>query len=547
MRLTKHGICIIFLCAVFSIRLSAKQFFVDPKTGDIENNGSYDNPWSTLEEVFKAGKIASSYKRTEKITQNLNTAEPSDTSIVQPGDTIVLREGIHGEINAQNYHNSDYITIMAASNHSPRLVRISFDNCSKWILRGVQISASFSQHYKKQTLIYLSKKSFQCIIEHCTAFSVTDISSWSKEDWNSKSCNGIEIWGQDNNVVYNTFRNVNFAITCAGNDNLVSHNNVINFSGDGIRGLGNSCIYQYNTIKNSYAVNSNHDDGFQSWSVGEDGKVGTGVVKDVVLRGNIIINYEDPNQPHKGQLQGIGCFDGMFENWIVENNVVCVDHYHGISLYGATKCVIVNNTVVDIEAQRPGDTWVMIENHKNGTASKECIVKNNLCTALNIKSHDVEKTHNIIVGKYDDFFIGFSRYDFHLKKGCAAVDAGDSANAPSIDIEGTARPNGNGCDVGAYEWCETAIQSQSQTPINPMTCLCNIVYQPTQKAIMITLRNAVKNAKVIVMTSAGKRIHTVSNIQSNHTIINTDKLSRGMYFFHIVNDLQRYSKPVVIY
>ena len=46
----------------------------------------------------------------------------------------------------------------------------------------------------------------------------------------------------------------------------------------------------------------------------------------MVLRGNTIINYEDPGQPHRGTLQGIGCFDGMFVDWVIENNVVIVDH-----------------------------------------------------------------------------------------------------------------------------------------------------------------------------------------------------------------------------
>jgi hypothetical protein len=41
------------------------------------------------------------------------------------------------------------------------------------------------------------------------------------------------------------------------------------------------------------------------------GGVGTGVVRDVVLRGNTIINFENPDQPMKSALQGIGLFDGM--------------------------------------------------------------------------------------------------------------------------------------------------------------------------------------------------------------------------------------------
>jgi hypothetical protein len=119
-----------------------------------------------------------------------------------------------------------------------------------------------------------------------------------------------------------------------------------------MRGFGDHTTFQYNTIKNSYAVNGNHDDGFQSWSSGAGG-VGTGEVVGIVLRGNTFINYEDPNQPHRGAMQGIGCFDGMYVDWVIENNVIIVDHWHGISFNGVRNTRIVNNTVLDPNGKSP--------------------------------------------------------------------------------------------------------------------------------------------------------------------------------------------------
>ncbi len=46
-------------------------------------------------------------------------------------------------------------------------------------------------------------------------------------------------------------------------------------------------------------------------------------------------------------MQGIFGKDGMFEDFVIENNAVIVDHWHGISLYRTTNCRIINNTVVD--------------------------------------------------------------------------------------------------------------------------------------------------------------------------------------------------------
>lgn len=41
--------------------------------------------------------------------------------------------------------------------------------------------------------------------------------------------------------------------------------------------------------------------------------------------------------------------------------------------------------------------------------------------------------------------------DYHLRTGSPAIDAGTSSGAPSIDLDGVSRPQGNGIDIGAYE------------------------------------------------------------------------------------------------
>ncbi|MBF0227250.1 MAG: hypothetical protein HQK76_17530 [Desulfobacterales bacterium] len=220
-----------------------------------------------------------------------------------------------------------------------------------------------------------------------------------------------------------------------------------------MRGLGNYSTFQYNTIKNCYAVNANHDDGFQSWSTGLDGQVGTGTVIGIILRGNTIINYEDPNQKFLGDLQGIGCFDGMFEDWIIENNVIFTNHWHGITLSGAINCRIVNNTVIDINSEAPGPAWLRISNHKNGTPSRDCLIRNNLTTYISTDT-GVQIDHNIIISfeDYNNFFKNYSKMDFNLKPNCSAIDTGIGDLAPSIDRDKKDRPAKKGWDIGAYEY-----------------------------------------------------------------------------------------------
>jgi parallel beta-helix repeat protein len=248
----------------------------------------------------------------------------------------------------------------------------------------------------------------------------------------------------------NRLLNVNFGISVEASDSLISGNLVENFAGDGLRGLGNHCTFQYNTVKNCYKVNANHDDGFQSWSTGPNG-VGSGEVVGVVLRGNTIINYDDPNQPYRGTLQGIGCFDGTFVDWVIENNVIITDHWHGITLGGARNCLVINNTVLDQNKTSPGPPWICIDKHKNGTASVNCVVRNNLATNFK-NAAGVLQENNLRIQDPASLFVDPARFDLHLLPGAAAIDAGSSLDAPKLDRDRIGRPQGGGIDIGAYEW-----------------------------------------------------------------------------------------------
>jgi MYXO-CTERM domain-containing protein len=227
-----------------------------------------------------------------------------------------------------------------------------------------------------------------------------------------------------------------------------------------LRGLGDNETFQYNLVKNSYLddnLDSNHDDGFQSWSVGPGG-VGTGEVKNLTLRGNVIINAENASQPLKGTLQGIGCFDGFFVGWVVENNVVITNHWHGISLYGAKDSRIVNNTVIDNESGEPGPPWIMVTDHKDGTPSENVIVRNNLTTDLDVSGTNVVEDHNTVLGNdLSAYFVNAGAWDVHLLPNAPAIDQGSADQAPALDADSIPRPQGNGIDLGAYEWHDPSV------------------------------------------------------------------------------------------
>jgi hypothetical protein len=445
------------VCYLVATLANAADFYVDPERGDPANDGSVERPWRSLQEVFNTGLVESRSWESLPFKQDSKLVSKNPGAPIKAGDTIWLCSGDYGDLVIQSYYNSDFITIAAAQGHTPRFHSVLLRSSSHWALKGLHVSLEFGDGKKPRTLIDLESHGWRgpvhdVVVEECQLRSAADASRWSVEQWNTLSSSGIEADGTRITIRRNQLKNVNSGITVNASHSLIEHNTVENFAGDGLRGLGNHCVFQYNVVKNCYDVNANHDDGFQSWTRGPQG-VGTGEVVGIVLRGNTIINYEDPQQPHRGTLQGIGCFDGMFVDWIIENNVIIVDHYHGITLGGARGCRIVNNTVIDPNDRRPGPAAVRVGRHKNGTPSSNCTVRNNLTSSLQVQSgRDMKADHNLIVEEPTSVFVDAAGHDFRLRKGSPAINAGAQDLAPDADISGKSRPRGPAVDIGAYEY-----------------------------------------------------------------------------------------------
>ncbi len=430
-------------------------FYVDPAAGSMDNDGSSDHPWRTLQEVIDTGLIETREYKDHPYHEGGELVIKNAGAPVKAGDTIMLRNGFHGKFELTDFFNENYITVMAQKGHQPRVSLIHLRSASRWKISGLVVSPEFEAEYETHTLVWLETHNWHGPVENitvdsCTAYSVQDTSDWTMDDWNNLSCNGVVAGGRNITIRGNYFKNVNFGITVSGNFALVKGNTVENFAGDGMRGIGNDMFFEYNTVKNCYAVNANHDDGFQSWSLRDSGQPPR---ERIVLRGNLIINNVDPDQPFKGTLQGIGCFDGPFINWVIENNVIIVDHWHGISLYEAHNCRIVNNTVVDINGVTPGPSWIMITDHKDGTSSSGCIIRNNIANSINA-GKGVTEDHNYAAGydQYSELFVSPADFNFHLKAGAPVIDSGSADLVPQYDMDLNPGIHGEAADLGAFEY-----------------------------------------------------------------------------------------------
>jgi parallel beta-helix repeat protein len=414
------------VCLICPQLVWAASYCVDPASGSAANPGTMERPWRTLEEVFSQDKK------------------------FEAGDVVYLRGGHHGAITVRGL-NDDYVTITSLEGHNPIASSVRFNNARFWRVKSLTITPEFSKPYTQKTLVDIADTASNISIEGCRLYSVKDTTNWSARDWVTKSCFGVIIRAPHCRLLNNHLLNVDHGITILGNHNVVENNTVENFSGDGIRALADHCIYRHNIIKNCFDVDDNHDDGIQSWSVGENG-VGTGVVKDVVIDGNLIINHCDPAQKFKGTLQGIGCFDGFYSDWLITNNIVIVDHWHGITLGGATNCRIINNTVVDTNDQEPGPPWILIGNHKDGRQSSNNVIRNNLAKKFPTRPGLARMDHNMVITDYDDFFADYRKRDPRLRPGSPACDAGSNEGITAEDFLRNRRLRGGAVDAGAIEY-----------------------------------------------------------------------------------------------
>lgn len=434
-------------------------FYVDPVNGSAAGDGSAARPWRTLQEVIEGNRVETRNWESLPYRPGLSLVTVNAGAPVKAGDTLWLRSGYHGAVVIQSAYNASAITVAAQPGHVPRLKSLLVQAAQSWVFRGLSISPSHAPPLAQITIVTVRDHgwfgpAWDVQIDDCDVFTVADASSWSATDWVNVASSGVSVDAARVTVNGSRVRNVRFGISVSGTDARIQRNVVDNFSADGLRGLGDNGLFEYNRVQNNLVgdpPDPNHDDGFQSWSVGPGG-VGTGEVRGVTLRGNVFVNHWDTNHPLRSSMQAIGCFDGFFVNWVVENNVVITDHWHGISFLGMRDSRIVNNTVIDLNQATPGPPWIMVAPHKDGRPSQNVVVRNNVATDFSLQGTSITADHNLTITNASALFVA-PPYDLHLRPGTAAVDTGSFDLAPALDVEGVPRPQGPAVDLGAYERC----------------------------------------------------------------------------------------------
>jgi len=398
------------------------------------NSGSSTAPWSTLEAVFGANKTFAA------------------------GDRILLRNGYHGAPVVKG-HNAGNVTIMPASGAVPKLRLLDVGAASRWVIRGLDICpehAGAGQYLGSGAVLNIQTTASRITIDDCWIRGAFSHAGWSEANWAARVTRGVLVKGTYSVLTRNRVETIShgLAVSHEADFSVVSGNTVRDFSHDGMNGHADDCLFENNLVTGCYissAANGNHDDLFQSTSRSAAGTAGGGTVYRVTLRGNRFICYSDPGDPLQQSSQGISGFDGMYEGWVIENNLVVSNHANGIVLNGAINCRIVNNTVAKHPAVSSGSNpWIQIHPHKDNRPASGNVIRNNYAPgAIKYGSGGGVLDHNLQSTSYTTHFINYPVLDFSLKSTSPAVGGGSTVDAPAIDILGRARSAPY--DIGAFE------------------------------------------------------------------------------------------------
>ena len=470
--------------------VTGNTFYIDPVNGSDDGNGSNEQPWKTLQHVLESGKVQY-YKHSEPYDTSSALIPVNENAPVKGGDELVLRSGYHGYINMNNFmFKEKWITIRGEEGQYPTLSQFKLIGAFKNIyLKNVNIIKSSYQgnenywetevlnRNNRGNIVHLESNGFHgrgssVKFKNVTVKTAENTSSWTAREWLDKSASGFYLRTVESiEIIDSTIENVAMGVSVDYESNhfAIINSEILSFSHDGMRLCSNNIKCYNNKIIGCVDVDSElpeyrHYDGIQSYARGENNRPGEGTLENVFIKNNLIAMIPKGSTKKHGNLQGIGCFDGFFKNWIIENNIVLTDNYHGIAMYGLLDGKILNNTVVDQLDGNDRSPWIVIKNHKTRGVSQNSIIANNLVSrsiSYDPESINVTSENNYIIGRdqfsllqeifmdLDDFNMNLKINDFTKEH---IIDKGKNyTNAYSSQWDFNQRSRDNSPDLGALE------------------------------------------------------------------------------------------------
>ncbi|MEJ2307608.1 MAG: hypothetical protein P8Y30_08755, partial [candidate division WOR-3 bacterium] len=95
----------------FPALLFATTFYLDPNNGNMENDGSSNHPWTTVQEVLDSNLIETYAPENYPYEEGDPLILVNEGAPINAGDTLICRTGYYGALHISRKFNTDYITI----------------------------------------------------------------------------------------------------------------------------------------------------------------------------------------------------------------------------------------------------------------------------------------------------------------------------------------------------------------------------------------------------------------------------------------------------
>jgi hypothetical protein len=459
---------VVGLVALVNGSVQSETYYVAPPDTKLNGvpNGSESLPFLSLGSAFSSGRV-------------------------KGGDTLLLKDGAYGsvtikanaafdapvEIVSQNGKSAHFDNILLAGNTRNLTLR----NLSVWPRDPANGSLHLIRAYNSTSHITVDGLDIR------SDEGAADYMNWTAERWNARKFSGILLEGPNGRVTSSKLTGIYHGIM-VGDYSQIMGNSVSGFNGDGMRAGSNSLVMS-NRVVDCVKTDGNHDDGFQAL-----------YALNLVLDSNTIIEWTgDYGNALRCSLQGVGYFSGEYQNIVIQNNLVVVSAYHGISVYGANGVRILNNTVAHAGGHTVTHPYIFVSPSKEGVPSTDALVANNVAMSIRGTESLTDRVHfrnNSVIGKPSVVFENPFAYDYRPKATSGFIDSGDINDAPAKDLLGNPRPSGASPDRGAIE-----IQVGAATPppssVKPVT-------EPVQVAQPTPVTEPVQVTQPTPVTDSGQ-------------------------------------------
>lgn len=315
-------------------------------------------------------------------------------------DTILyLRDGAYGPLRFDGFRPPGKITLRAMNGRKARVQQVLLQNASDITLDRLALWDDPSDRLKMGNALVCQADNRRFHVLDCEfrGHPDTDYFAWDKAKWAQAGGAG-ENDSTDGSIKGCIAIGVGWGFQVGGNV-VLEGIKVKGFCNDGLRASGSAKV-RNNYVADNVMVNENHNDMLQSFNLSSVPFEGMEII------GNTLVSWtgpaDHPLRPDGVQCQGIGFFDGFWNNLTMRDNLVVTDHWHGISVYGATNSVIENNLALNIfgkDAPNIGRPWIQLLPHKDGRPSDNVIFRGNKAFSVSsdAKNTRVTQSGNVIL------------------------------------------------------------------------------------------------------------------------------------------------------